>query len=74
MRLPALKARDILAALRKAGFEIDHISGSHYILRHPSRPNRVTVPYHGPEDVKRAVVRTIVEQAGLTEEEFRKLL
>lgn len=34
-KLPGIKAREIVAALQKVGFEVDHATGSHYILRHP---------------------------------------
>ena len=73
-RLPALRPRDVLRALQRAGFFVHHTTGSHYILKHPDRPAlRVTVPYHG-RDLKRRTLHTIIEQAGLSIEEFRKLL
>ena len=73
-RLPALKPRRALQALKRAGFFVHHTSGSHYILKHPeNRTLRVTVPYHS-KDLKRRTLESIVKQAGLTLEEFRKLL
>ena len=51
-----------------------HTSGAHHILKHPEeRTLRVTVPYHN-KDLKRRTLESIVKQAGLTVEEFRKLL
>ena len=74
-RLPALKAREVVRALEKAGYEVDRVTGSHYILRHPGKPGRrVTVPYHGNRDIKRAVLRSIIREAGLSVEEFLRLL
>jgi hypothetical protein len=32
--LPAYKPEDVLRKLRRIGFAIDHVTGSHYILRH----------------------------------------
>lgn len=73
--LPVLRARDVLRALRKAGFVEKRVSGSHYLLAHPSDPGRaVTVPYHGTRDLKPGTLRSIIRQAGLTVEEFRALL
>jgi len=73
-RLPAAKPREVLRALRKAGFFVHHSSGSHYILKHPDKPHlRVTVPYHN-KDLKRKTLSSIVEQAGLTTEQFIELL
>ena len=33
-RLPVATAREVLAALRRAGFFVDRVAGSHYILVH----------------------------------------
>ncbi len=73
-RLPAAKPREVLRALSKAGFFVHHSSGSHYILRHPDKPHlRVTLPYHN-KDLKRKTLSSIIEQAGLTTEQFIELL
>ncbi|HEX7076047.1 MAG TPA: type II toxin-antitoxin system HicA family toxin [Hyphomicrobiaceae bacterium] len=74
-RLPALKARDILKALEKAGFVVVRSKGSHRICEHVQDPSRRTViPDHGPRDLPRGTVRSIIEQAGLSVEEFLDLL
>lgn len=73
-RLPVLRPREVLSALQRGGFEIHHVSGSHYILRHPERPGtRVTLPFHRG-DLKRRTLESIVEQAGFSTEEFLSLL
>lgn len=73
-RLPALKPREVLQALKRAGFYIHHVSGSHYVLKHPDRPGlRVTVPYHH-RDLKRRTIASIIDQSGLTQEQFADLL
>ncbi|WP_027357146.1 MULTISPECIES: type II toxin-antitoxin system HicA family toxin [Desulfofundulus] len=72
-KLPVLKAREVIAALQKVGFEVDHVTGSHYILRHPDG-RRAIVPFHGNRDIKQGVLRSILRQAGLTVDEFKNLL
>ncbi|MGA2711612.1 MAG: type II toxin-antitoxin system HicA family toxin [Bryobacteraceae bacterium] len=73
-RLPALKPRDVLRALNRAGFAIHHVSGSHYILKREDRAGlRVTLPWHG-KDLKRRTLTSIIDQAGLTTDEFLGLL
>jgi predicted RNA binding protein YcfA (HicA-like mRNA interferase family) len=72
-RLPTLSAEKIIRALEKAGFLIDRQRGSHVILKHPTRDLTTTVPKHG-NDVKRSLMKLILRQAGLTEEQFEKLL
>jgi len=64
-RLPALKPKDLLRALEREGFFIHHVTGSHYILKHPDRPGvRITLPFHN-KDLKRRTLASIVEQAGI---------
>jgi predicted RNA binding protein YcfA (HicA-like mRNA interferase family) len=73
-RLPAVKPREVLRALRRAGFFVHHTSGSHHVLKHPGKPHlRVTIPYHN-KDLKRRTLASIIEQAALTTDEFRELL
>jgi len=72
--LPSVKPARLLKALERAGFFIHHVSGSHYVLKHPERPRaRIVVPHHGG-DVKRGVLRSILQQAELTAEELNRLL
>ncbi|MGH8469422.1 MAG: type II toxin-antitoxin system HicA family toxin [Gammaproteobacteria bacterium] len=70
-RLPALKADEVVRKFQSAGFETDHITGSHYIMRHPDG-RRTVVPYHAGRDIRRGVLRAIIRQAGLTVGEFLK--
>lgn len=72
-RLPTLSARKLVQALARAGFVLDRQQGSHLILKHPAKRLTTCVPEHG-RDVKRALVKLILKQAGLTEEDFQKLL
>jgi predicted RNA binding protein YcfA (HicA-like mRNA interferase family) len=72
-RLPVLKPRKVIAALRKAGFEIDHHTGGHAILYKEGHPNPITVPIHA-KDIKLGTLQSIIDQAGLTREQFLKLL
>ena len=53
-RLPSLKPGEIVRALRKAGFEVIRIKGSHHIMRHRVDQTRGTVvPVHAGKDIKR---------------------
>jgi predicted RNA binding protein YcfA (HicA-like mRNA interferase family) len=69
-KLPVLKPKRVMKALERGGFHVHHATGSHYILKKDIL--RVTVPYHN-KDLKPGTLRSIIEQAGLTVEEFLKL-
>jgi len=73
-RLPVVKPKEVIRALERAGFFIQHSTGSHRILKHPDRPTaRVTVAYHN-RDLKRKTLASINEQSGHSVEEFIQLL
>jgi len=69
--LPAMKPKEVLAILQRAGFVIDHQSGSHVIL-YKEGQLPVTVPRHN-RDLKRGTLHQILHTAGLTVDEFLKL-
>lgn len=72
--LPVVTAKECLRALRKAGFYIDHQTGSHARLLHESRLElRLTVPMHA-KDLPRGTLKSILRQAGLSTKEFIELL
>ena len=73
-KLSNLKPREIIRALEKAGYYIHETGGSHVQLKHPSRPGRVTVPYHERFELPKHIVKSIIRQAGLTNKEFFDLL
>ena len=70
-KLPVLKSRDIIRALQRAGFAEHRQRGGHKIFKKGNL--RVIVPNHS-RDLKKGTVRNIIEQAGLTVEEFVELL
>jgi predicted RNA binding protein YcfA (HicA-like mRNA interferase family) len=74
-RLPTLSGSRVVRALRRAGFVVDRIVGSHHVLVHPDDSTRtVTVPVHAGRDLKPGTLRAIIKQAGFTIEGFRALL
>ena len=73
--LPSLKAREVIRALERAGFIIVRSSGSHHRLVHKTDPTRqTTVPVHKGKDLSRGTLRSIIDQAGFTVDEFIALL
>jgi predicted RNA binding protein YcfA (HicA-like mRNA interferase family) len=68
-KLPGVNHLDAVRALEKAGFRI-HRQGKHIVMTDGTRI--VTVPRHNP--VHAITMGTIVRTAGLTIDQFRKLL
>jgi predicted RNA binding protein YcfA (HicA-like mRNA interferase family) len=72
-RLPMISARKLIQALERGGFVGDGQKGSHFYLWHSVKKITTCVPMHGG-DLKRSLVRAILQQADLNEDELRKLL
>ena len=70
MPLKSLKPREIIRKLEKAGFQLTRQKGSH--ARYVRGSRGVTVAIH-PGDVPLPVIRSIIQQAGLTPEEWDQL-
>ena len=72
-RLPQVNPRRLVGVLKKAGFIEYDQEGSHLILVDESRNLQTSVPMHSG-DVGRGLLKKILKQAKLTEEDFRELL
>lgn len=72
-RLPLLKASEVIKALEKAGFQRVRQRGSHVRLKHPD--GRVaSVPMHPAEEIDRWLLKKILRDAKIPDEEFVRIL
>jgi predicted RNA binding protein YcfA (HicA-like mRNA interferase family) len=69
-KLPLLSWRKVVKALSKAGFQVARQKGSHLILI--KNDQIVPIPKH--REIKRGLLIEIIAEAGLTKEEFLKLI
>jgi len=71
---PTLKPRQVLAMLKRVGYQQVRQKGSHRRLEADDRPP-ITLAYHDGSDVPRIALRKLLEkQIGLSEAEIRDLL
>ena len=73
-RLPTIKAKDLIRILQREGYVLAHQKGSHATFKHPGTHRRVTVPVHSGQDLKRGLLRGILNDLNITPEEFIKKL
>lgn len=74
LKLPILKANEVIQALERGGFYIHHQTGSHIQMKHHEKSGlRITIPRHGKE-LPKPIIRSIIRQTDLSIEEFLKLL
>ena len=75
-RLPKVtqvNARRLVAALKRAGFQVRRQTGGHVILRHPDTGQMTVVPSHSGA-LSPELVNAILKQAGLSPDDLRELL
>ena len=72
-RIPSLTPRDVIRILKKKGFVLDRIRGSHHIYYHPQLKKRVVVPLH-KKDLPRGLLLEILKQAGIDRDRLKNLL
>ncbi len=73
-RQPRITAAQLLRALRRDGWEQHHQTGSHLYLKHETKPGMVTVPRHAGVIIKPKTLASILDQAGLSNDQLRELL
>jgi len=68
-RLPRLRGREVIASLRRAGFVVLRIRGSHHFLQHPDG-RRTVVPVHTGEVVGPGLLNKILNDVEMKADEF----
>ena len=72
-RRKRITGKELIRALKKAGFAVIRVQGSHHRLRHPD--GRVTtVPVHAGETIGPGLLAHILHDCDLTHEQLEALL
>ena len=71
--LPSLTGKKLIAILKRAGFEVRRVNGSHHFLRH-SDGRCTVVPVHSGETIGPGLFAKILRDCELSREQVRKLL
>ena len=69
-KLPRAPAIKHIAAFKRAGWIIDHIEGSHYILVKKGTRKHLSIPMHKGKDLPIGLLKGLIRDAGLTNEEY----
>lgn len=73
-QLPAVSGKQLLKVLEGEGWYVKRIRGSHHILRHPTIPDALPVPIHGNRPIKRGTLGNVLRTAGISRDDFQRLL
>ncbi len=72
-RLPRVRGREAIAALRRAGFVVLRIKGSHHFLKHPDG-RRTVIPIHAGETLGPGLLSKILHDTEMETEDFKRWL
>ncbi len=73
-KIPIVTAKELIGALKRAGFAKDRQKGGHLTLINPKTNKTVTIPVHTGVDIGKGLLKKIITDAGLTTDEFVNLL
>ncbi len=74
LKLPVVRAADLIKALEKLGFTCTRKSkGSHFRYVHPDG-RKTTVPVHKGKDIGRGLLRKILRDVDISADELKRLL
>jgi len=71
--LPSITGKGLVGVLKKAGFQVMRVKGSHHFLRHQDGRTTV-VPVHSGETIGPGLLSKILRDCDLTREDIQKLL
>ena len=72
-KLPRIKSKQLIKALKGAGFVLNHTSGSHYFFSSNKIAHPITVPFHN-KNLKLGTLSAILKQAKISVQELIDLL
>ncbi|MFH0974458.1 MAG: type II toxin-antitoxin system HicA family toxin [Spirochaetota bacterium] len=67
--LSNISGKDAVRIFQKYGYNIDHQTGSHIILYHPSKPT-LSIPNH--KELAPGLLHGLIRKSGLTVQDFIK--
>jgi predicted RNA binding protein YcfA (HicA-like mRNA interferase family) len=72
-RSPRLRGREVIASLRRGGFSVIRIKGSHHFMRHADGRTTV-VPVHSGEIIGPGLMSKILKDVEMDTQQFQRLL
>ncbi|MFV0573125.1 MAG: type II toxin-antitoxin system HicA family toxin [Xanthomarina gelatinilytica] len=60
-----MKSSELLRIMKKDGWFVLRQKGSHLIMKHPTKPNIIPVPFHASKEMKKGTLQAILKLAGI---------
>jgi predicted RNA binding protein YcfA (HicA-like mRNA interferase family) len=69
-KLPRASGDKHIAAFKRAGWVVNHLEGSHYIMVRERCDVHLSIPVHKGNDLGIGLLKKLIEKAKLTNEEY----
>ncbi len=69
-KLPRASGDKHITAFKRAGWKVNHIEGSHYIMIKEGCNVHLSIPVHKGKDLGIGLLKKLIEKAKLTNEEY----
>ena len=69
-KLPRASGEKHVAAFKRAGWTINHIEGSHYIMVKEGSNVHLSIPVHKGKDLGIGLLKKLIEKAELKNEQY----
>ena len=69
-KLPRASGDKHVSAFKAAGWQVNHIEGSHYILIKNDSEIHLSIPVHKNKTLGVGLLKKLINKAGLTNEEY----
>lgn len=69
--MKSISGKEFAKILEKNGWRLLRVNGSHHIDCKPGQTTRISVPIHGNKDLKLGLLRYLMKQASLSEDDLK---
>ena len=73
-KLPSVTARQVVRVAEQIGFVFDRQKGSHAVYLRAADRRRLVIPVHKGRDLKPGTLHGLIDDMGLSAEEFARML
>ena len=68
--MKSVSGKDFAKILKKNGWKLARIQGSHHIYTKKGRKERISLPIHGNKDIKLGLLKHFMKLAGIKESDI----
>ncbi len=68
--MKSVSGKELARLMKKRGWELKRIKGSHHVYVRPGNPARISIPVHGNRPLKVGLLKHIMKLAMILEDEL----